>query len=61
MNTDNLIKVSIGFMIGAIFTVVLVSITPGSIFKDGKAAIKECERELPRNVKCMVTAIPIED
>lgn len=27
---------------------------------DMKAAIKECEKELPRNVECKIIAVPVD-
>ena len=48
----------LGFSFGMILAAALVGIFPGKNFEDMQKAIKDCEKSLPRDVHCVVTALP---
>ncbi len=50
-------KFVLGFMAGAAFFAVSISILP-SYHSDARAVIQECEKSLPRDMKCKVIAVP---
>ena len=51
---------------GIVFVFFAVFASMGGIFGYGmgtsemKAVIKECEKELPRNVECKIIAVPVD-
>jgi hypothetical protein len=51
-----------GFFLGALFAIGLVGINDkfndNSDYSIIRKAKTECEKELPRNVKCVITAVP---
>lgn len=62
MNNDTFILVSLmlGFILGGIFVLFTATFTPGTIVNSGKTALKECEKFLPRDQHCILTAIQKE-
>ena len=57
MNKDagfNLISITCGVFI----VLFVVNFLPGSLFNSAKKAMNECEKTLPRNQHCIITAIP---
>ena len=44
------------FMIGVIWGMMLYYILPGTLLTQAERAIVECEKTLPRNEHCVVTA-----
>ena len=49
----------LGFVVGFIAMCALLSIS-NTYHSLGKHAIQECQKELPRNLKCKIIAIPEE-
>lgn len=49
-----------GAMIGVILMAAVFFYTPGTIIDKGFAAIETCEKSLPRDQHCIITATPQE-
>ncbi len=54
-----------GFFLLGIFTGIIIfsmslMVIPGTKLKTAETAIEECEKTLPRNQHCIITAIPEE-
>jgi hypothetical protein len=47
----------IGLIVGVVI-VVLLNALPWSYLAMAKAAVRDCESALPRNEKCIITAVP---
>ncbi len=48
-----------GFCLGIAFMMAALSIAP-STHRQGKEAITECQKSLPRDQVCKITAVPVE-
>lgn len=48
----------LGFWFGMLLSAAIAGIFPGKSFEDMQKAIKDCEKSLPRDVHCVVTAVP---
>ena len=46
-----------GVTVGMVI-VVLLNVLPWSYLAKAKAAVRDCESALPRNEKCIITAVP---
>jgi hypothetical protein len=47
----------LGMIFGAVFITLLTKL-PSSYMSQAQAAIEECESALPRNERCIITAVP---
>lgn len=56
MCDDNVINLIFGVVIG----LMVVNYFPGSLLQSAKIAIDECEKSLPRDQHCIISAIPEE-
>ena len=57
MNNSELAAFSMGLFIGGIIVIGLVVFT-NTLHNRATKAITQCEKELPRNQHCVITAIP---
>jgi len=46
-----------GLFVGFIF-LVLLHLVPGTLMFTANSAVRDCESTLPRNEKCIITAVP---
>jgi hypothetical protein len=53
-----LVWMFIGAIAGAFFALTLASGLPGGLWNDAALAIQQCEAQLPRDMHCVVTAMP---
>lgn len=53
---DTAVKIAFGAMIALL----VANYLPGSLLRSAKIAIDDCERALPRNQHCIISAIPKE-
>jgi hypothetical protein len=61
MSRDNdLTPFIIGICVGMAIFGMAIALMPGP-FREGKAALAECEKTLPRNVECKLIAVPVVD
>ena len=57
MNEETKHMFWVGVFVG-IAAVVLLNALPSAYLAKAKAAVRECESALPRNEKCIITAVP---
>lgn len=50
----------IGFVFGVLLTVIVANLPFSKLYKYN-SAIKDCERNLPRELHCIITAIPNDE
>lgn len=60
MCSDNVFVTAIKLIFGAVIALMLTNYLPGSFLKSAKIAIEECEKSLPRDQHCIISAIPEE-
>jgi uncharacterized membrane-anchored protein YhcB (DUF1043 family) len=48
----------IGILVGALMSMLIANVTPGSYKNIVNDAIKDCEKSLPRDQHCTIVAIP---
>lgn len=53
-----LISLMLGFLLGGLFVLITANSIPSTIVYRGKTALIECEKSLPRDQHCILTAIP---
>ena len=53
-----MIEYLVGCLTGLLFCFVLLTAVPGSKIDKYEKAIQQCEATLPRDVKCVITAVP---
>lgn len=58
MDLDTTITLIAGMIIGCLIAVAILLALPESTHNKYLNAIKECEAELPRNIKCIIHAKP---
>ena len=51
---------TLGFTVGGMFGVMVYIMSPGTLLDQAERAIVECEKTLPRNESCVVTAVRVE-
>ena len=59
-NSHNFVSFIFGIYFGAIILILALILIPGSVTKQGRTALEECEKSLPRDQHCIITAIPVE-
>lgn len=57
---DSFAGLFLGFIVGGLFTVIFAVNFPGTITYKAISAKEECEKSLPRDQHCIITAIPKE-
>lgn len=60
MSTEFSTGMLIGAMISLIIAGLLVDLTPATMHSEARDAKIECERSLPRDQYCKITAVPVD-
>lgn len=59
MNENNgPLFVIVNIIAGALITLALANFFPGTVLRSARDALTECEKSLPRDQHCIITAIP---
>ncbi len=61
MYSENVFFTISQLLFSAVMALVVVNYFPGSLLKSAKIAIDECEKSLPRDQHCIISAIPEEE
>ena len=61
MNNDSeIVSFIFGMFFGVLILILALTFIPGSVTKQGKTVLEECEKSLPRDQYCTIIAIPEE-
>ena len=60
MSTEFSTGVLLGSIVGAVLFAILIDFTPVTLHSKARDAKIECERSLPRDQYCKITAIPVD-
>lgn len=58
MSEENTVFTLINIALGIFIGLAIFNYFPGTLLKSARTAIEECEKTLPRDQHCIITAIP---
>lgn len=60
MASETAAKIAVGVLIGFALCSIVAALAPGSLVKQSREAIEKCQKSLPMDQHCVITAIPEE-